>query len=347
MNRADIARTCTSAATLAACHRALVEGRGGSVRLEHPPAHAGKSESAERNRSDQQAKSIAGSVTTVAEAVAVRRGAEPALIERRGIAARWPPLSRGAAHFGDSRAPRRKTVDVCAGAGDEAIGRTFCSARRANDRLFRRVRERRRRDAFHRRQHSPARRSKRRAPSEIGSRRDPKTSSRLGANVLQSAHVTARDRGVELTPDVSSLLGGSLALLALAWRPEELRFSIPAGCGINEPQRDRQKHAGEAQHSAPTRKGPNGRRRNPDGIARRSSRDREQALNNRVHTEHQKSPASNPAVEARSSEGPWQEQELLPRYGMKESTPTAIGSAKGTPMQSSYPNRIQELPRWP
>jgi hypothetical protein len=38
---------------------------------------------------------IAGSVTTVAEAIAVQRGTEPALAERGLIAARWPSLSQG------------------------------------------------------------------------------------------------------------------------------------------------------------------------------------------------------------------------------------------------------------
>jgi hypothetical protein len=38
---------------------------------------------------------IAGSVATVSEAIGVRRGTAPALVERRGIAERWPMLARG------------------------------------------------------------------------------------------------------------------------------------------------------------------------------------------------------------------------------------------------------------
>ncbi len=86
-----------SAATLAACHRALVEGRGGTVvRLDGPsgPMLA--------NRDRQSAIAViddrtivAGSVTTVTEAIGVRRRTVPALIERRPIAARWPLLTRG------------------------------------------------------------------------------------------------------------------------------------------------------------------------------------------------------------------------------------------------------------
>lgn len=86
-----------SAGTLAACHRALVEGRGGTVlRLDGPsgPMLA--------NREQQSAIAViddrtivAGSVTTVSEAIGVQRGTAPALIERRSIAARWPFLARG------------------------------------------------------------------------------------------------------------------------------------------------------------------------------------------------------------------------------------------------------------
>ncbi|MGB5348193.1 MAG: hypothetical protein WBN10_01245 [Polyangiales bacterium] len=84
------------AATLAACHRALVEGRGGTVvRLDGPsgPILA--------NRDRQSAIAVlddrtivAGSVTTVTEAIGVWRHTAPALVERRPIASRWPLLSR-------------------------------------------------------------------------------------------------------------------------------------------------------------------------------------------------------------------------------------------------------------
>ena len=86
-----------SAATLAICHRALVEGRGGSVvRLDGPagPMLADLDQRSAISIVDDRTI-IAGSVITVTEAIAVRRGTAPALVERDLIAARWPVLSRG------------------------------------------------------------------------------------------------------------------------------------------------------------------------------------------------------------------------------------------------------------
>jgi len=86
-----------SAATLAACHRALVEGRGGSiVRIDGPagPMQANLDQRSAIAVIDDRTI-IAGSVTTVKEAIAVRRGTAPALVERGRIAERWPLLSRG------------------------------------------------------------------------------------------------------------------------------------------------------------------------------------------------------------------------------------------------------------
>jgi len=86
-----------SAAALAACHRALVEGRGGSiVRLDGPagPMLASVDQRSAISVIDDRTI-IAGSVTTVTEAIAVRRGTVPALVERGLIAARWPNLSTG------------------------------------------------------------------------------------------------------------------------------------------------------------------------------------------------------------------------------------------------------------
>ncbi len=83
------------ATTLADCHRALVEGRGGSiVRLDGPagPWLASRDQRSAIAVLDGQAV-ITGSVRTVAEALAVQRGTAPALVERHGVAALWPTLS--------------------------------------------------------------------------------------------------------------------------------------------------------------------------------------------------------------------------------------------------------------
>jgi len=86
-----------SAETLAKCHRLLVEARGGSiVRLEGP---AGPLLTSPDRRSAiallDDRTIVTGSVTTVAEALAVRRGLAPALIERPHIAALWPQVNAG------------------------------------------------------------------------------------------------------------------------------------------------------------------------------------------------------------------------------------------------------------
>ena len=86
------------AVTLAECHRLLVEARGGSiVRLEGPAGPL----LASRDRRSAIAllddwTIVTGSVRTVAEAMAVRRGSAPALIERPRIASLWPQVSAGA-----------------------------------------------------------------------------------------------------------------------------------------------------------------------------------------------------------------------------------------------------------
>ena len=84
---------------IVACHRKLVEARGGTVvRLEAP---SGPMLASEDRRSaiavlDSQSV-VSGSVETVAEAMAVRRGLLPALGERAPIASLWRELSPGAA----------------------------------------------------------------------------------------------------------------------------------------------------------------------------------------------------------------------------------------------------------
>jgi hypothetical protein len=86
------------AATLAECHRLLVESRGGSiVRVEGPAGPL----LASRDRRSAIAllddwTIVTGSVRTVAEAMAVRHGTAPALIERTRIASLWPRANSGA-----------------------------------------------------------------------------------------------------------------------------------------------------------------------------------------------------------------------------------------------------------
>jgi len=86
------------AATLAECHRLLVETRGGSIiRLEGPagPVLASRDRRSAIALLDDQTI-VTGSVRTVAEVLAVRRGAAPALLERSHIAKLWPRVNAGA-----------------------------------------------------------------------------------------------------------------------------------------------------------------------------------------------------------------------------------------------------------
>jgi len=86
-----------NAATLARCYRLLVGARGGSViRIDGPagPFLASRDRQSAIALLDDRTI-VTGSVRTVAEAMAVRRGAAPALIERPEIAALWPKVSAG------------------------------------------------------------------------------------------------------------------------------------------------------------------------------------------------------------------------------------------------------------
>ena len=86
------------AATLAECHRLLVETRGGSiVRLAGPagPVLASRDRRSAIALLDEQTI-VTGSVRTVAEVLAVRRGTAPALIEQPLIAKLWPRVAAGA-----------------------------------------------------------------------------------------------------------------------------------------------------------------------------------------------------------------------------------------------------------
>jgi hypothetical protein len=85
------------AEALAACHHLLVGKRGGStIRLDGP---AGPLLASPDRRSAiallDDHTIVTGSVRTVTEAIAVRRGSAPALVERPRIAALWTQVSAG------------------------------------------------------------------------------------------------------------------------------------------------------------------------------------------------------------------------------------------------------------
>jgi hypothetical protein len=87
-----------NAATLAECHRLLVESRGGSiVRVEGPagPLLASRDRQSAIAVLDEWTI-VTGSIRTVADAMAVRDGTAPALIERTRIASLWPRANSGA-----------------------------------------------------------------------------------------------------------------------------------------------------------------------------------------------------------------------------------------------------------
>ena len=193
-----------SAAALAACHRSLVEGRGGSVvRLDSPsgPMLADLHQRSAISVVDDRTI-IAGSVTTVTEAIAVRRGTAPALVERSLIAARWPLLSRGSSisaileppdHWmsalervtqwsdGPSALEGAQTIGLFVESG--SAGAVTLSIDVSSPELAAQDAERIRRWIAA-------------SPENV---KPPWT------NVLQSARVSARERTIEVTVDVSSL----------------------------------------------------------------------------------------------------------------------------------------------
>ena len=112
------------AETLAECHRLLVETRGGSiVRLETPsgPVVASRDRRSAIALLDDQTI-VTGSVSTVAEAVAVRRGTVPALLERPRIATLWPRVNAGASVAAALDPPEhwKSALERVAKLGDEA-----------------------------------------------------------------------------------------------------------------------------------------------------------------------------------------------------------------------------------
>jgi hypothetical protein len=112
------------AATLAKCHRLLVEARGGSiVRLEGPagPVLASRDRQSAIALLDGRTI-VTGSVRTVAEAMAVRLGTAPALIERPRIATLWPKVNAGASVAAVLDPPEhwKSALERVAKLGDEA-----------------------------------------------------------------------------------------------------------------------------------------------------------------------------------------------------------------------------------
>ena len=193
-----------NASALATCHRALVEGRGGSVvRLDGPagPMLANLDQRSAISVVDDRTI-IAGSVTTVTEAIAVRRGTAPALVERSLIAARWPLLSRGSSLSAILEPPdhwmsalervMQRSDGPSALEGAQIIGLFVesASARAVTISIDVSSAELAAQDA-ERIRHWIA------AP--------PENVEPPWTNVLQSARVSARERTIEVTVDVSSL----------------------------------------------------------------------------------------------------------------------------------------------
>ena len=97
------------AADLASCHRTLVEARGGDVvRIDSGsgPLLASRDRRSAVALLDSQ-RIVTGAVRTVAEAVAVSRGAAPSLAEGSPLAEVWPEIARSAAIVGALDPPDR------------------------------------------------------------------------------------------------------------------------------------------------------------------------------------------------------------------------------------------------
>jgi len=114
----------TDSAALAECHRLLVEERGGSiVRLESPagPFLASRDRQSAIAVLDNRTI-VTGSVRTVAEAMAVWRGAAPALVERPGLATLWRRVSPGTSVAAVLEPPEhwKSALERVAKLGDEA-----------------------------------------------------------------------------------------------------------------------------------------------------------------------------------------------------------------------------------
>jgi len=193
-----------TASALATCHRALVEDRGDSVvRLDGPagPMLANLDQRSAISVVDERTI-IAGSVTTVTEAIAVRSGNAPALVERDLIAARWPILSRGSSISAILEPPdhwmaalervmeRSDSPSALEGAQTIGLFVETASARAVTISI----------------EVSSAELATRNAERIRGwIAAPPENVEPPWTNVLQSARVLARDRTIVVTVDVSSL----------------------------------------------------------------------------------------------------------------------------------------------
>lgn len=193
-----------NARTLAACHRALVEGRGGTViRLDGPsgPMLASREQQSAIAVIDDRTI-VAGSVTTVTEALEVRRGVAPALVERRRIAARWPFLARGSSISAILEPPAHwisaleRVAERLGGPfaleGAQTIG-FFVESRSAGA------------VAFSIDVSSPELAAQNAARMRDWIASPPEQLEPPWTDVLRTARVSVRDRNIEVTVDVSSL----------------------------------------------------------------------------------------------------------------------------------------------
>lgn len=192
------------AASLADCHRSLVEARGGSVvRLEGTawPVLASRDRQSAIALLDDRTV-VTGSVPTVTEALAVRQGTAPALIERPAIAGMWPRVSKGAGIAAVLDPPEhwRSALERVAKLGEEAsameglqaMALSVRSGSRQTVDLYLEVT-----DAALALRNAELIRAWRESPPE-GLKPPWK-------DLLRSAHVQARGRTVLVTVDVSSL----------------------------------------------------------------------------------------------------------------------------------------------
>ena len=193
-----------SAETLAACHRALVEGRGGSVvRLDGPggPLLASRDQGSAVAVLDEHTIAT-GSVRTVAEAMSVRRGAAPALVERDRMAMLWRLVNVRSsiaavlelpAHWMSALESLSERFDgPFAMQGLDALGLSVASGSTQTVKMYIEVS-----DA------QLASRDPERIRAWLAS--PPRSIERPWRDVLQSGRVKADGRRIELTLDVSSL----------------------------------------------------------------------------------------------------------------------------------------------
>ncbi len=194
------------AETLAECHRLLVETRGGStVRLEAPsgPVVTSRDHRSAIALLDDQTI-VTGSVRTVAEAIAVRRGTLPALLERPRIATLWPRVNAGASVAVALDPPEhwKSALERVAKLGDEAsamqglqsIGLSVEAGSARTVVLYIVVND-------------PDLAAQDAAVIRAWAASPPKSVRPPWTDVLRSARVQVRERTIVVTLDVSSLSG--------------------------------------------------------------------------------------------------------------------------------------------